>query len=320
VSVITVAAVQEAPLSVTGLPVFGRHDTVAAFEADVRLVRSQISGPAMLVYPEFHLFGSEDSPAEDREGLLRAAAEPLDSDLTAGLAELARDVDAWLIPGSVCELGTNGEVFNTALVFSPDGNLAGSYRKIFPWRPFEWSTPGDRMVTVDMPHIGRVGLSICYDAWFPEVSRHLAWMGAELIVNIVKTTTPDRPHELVLARANSIINQVFTVSVNTAGPVGRGCSIVVDPEGAVLQETQDATTTVLYQALDLASVYRVREVGTAGTNRMWAQFLPTDPPVELPLYAGRIDPHRWAPLPSIPRRSDPTGDVKSSNEAPEQRL
>ena len=161
-SVITVAAVQAAPLSVTGLQVFGRHDTVAAFAADVRSVRSQISGPALLVYPEFHLFGTEDSPAEERDRLLRSAAEPLDSDLMAGLAEIARDVGAWLIPGSVCELGTNGEVFNTAAVFSPDGSLAGSYRKIFPWRPYEWSTPGDQMITVDMPQIGRIGLSICY--------------------------------------------------------------------------------------------------------------------------------------------------------------
>ena len=122
-SVITVAAVQAAPLSVTGLPVFGRHDTVAAFAADVRSVRSQISGPALLVYPEFHLFGTEDSPAQECDRLLRGAAEPLDSDLIAGLAAIARDVGAWLIPGSVCELGTNGEVFNTAVVYSPDGNL-----------------------------------------------------------------------------------------------------------------------------------------------------------------------------------------------------
>ena len=121
-SVITVAAVQAAPLSVTGLPVFGRDDTVAAFAADVRSVRSQISGPALLVYPEFHLFGTEDSPAEECDRLLRAAAEPLDSDLMAGLAAIARDVGAWLIPGSVSELGTPGEVFNTAVVFSPDGS------------------------------------------------------------------------------------------------------------------------------------------------------------------------------------------------------
>ena len=76
-SVITVAAVQAAPLSVTGLPVFGRDDTLAAFAADVRSVRSQISGPALLVYPEFHLFGIEDSPAEECDRLLRAAGRAL---------------------------------------------------------------------------------------------------------------------------------------------------------------------------------------------------------------------------------------------------
>lgn len=298
--VITVAAVQAAPLPVTGLSVFGREDTLSAFAADVRSVRAHISGPALLVYPEFHLFGTEDNPAEERDRLLRAAAEPLDSKLVIELGEIAREADAWLVAGSVCELGPNGEVFNTALVFSPAGELAGSYRKIFPWRPYEWSTPGDRFVTVDIPAVGRLGLSVCYDAWFPEVSRHLAWMGADVIVNVVKTTTPDRPQEVVLARANSIVNQVFTVSVNTAGPVGRGCSLVVDPEGAVLQETYDAAPGVLFQTLDLTAVQRVREVGTAGTNRMWSQFLPADAPLELPLYAGRIDPGRWTPPSSAP--------------------
>ena len=74
--------------------------------------------------------------------------------------------------------------------------------------------------------------------------------------------------------------------------VGRGCSIVVDPEGAVLQETQDATAGDLYQTVDLASVQRVREVGTAGTNRMWAQFLPTDRSVELPAASIPTGGHR----------------------------
>jgi predicted amidohydrolase len=145
-----------------------------------------------------------------------------------------------------------------------------------------------------MPEIGSIGLSICYDAWFPEVSRHLAWMGADIVVNLVKTTGEDRPHELVLARASSIVNQIFTVSVNTAGPVGRGCSIIVDPEGAVLQESPDEAPDVLFEVLDIARVQRVRAVGTAGTNRIWAQFRPTDQSIELPLYSGRIDPGRWS--------------------------
>ncbi|OMC41990.1 hydrolase [Mycobacterium sp. GA-1841] len=241
------------------------------------------------MYPEIHLFGTEDPD------LLAAAAEPLDGPLISALGEVARTADAWLIPGSVCELGENGEIFNTAVVFAPDGRLAASYRKIFPWRPFEKYAPGETFVTVDLPDVGRLGLSICYDAWFPEVSRHLAWMGAEVIVNIVKTTSADRDQELVLARANSIVNQVFTVSVNCAGPVGKGRSIIVDPEGAVLQERSDAAAGVLSQRIDFGAVAAIRERGTAGTNRMWNQFGPSDRPIPLPLYDGHIDPQRWSP-------------------------
>jgi predicted amidohydrolase len=305
---ITVAAVQAAPLAAAGLPVFGRSETVSAFAAHVHAVRSNIAGPALLVYPEIHLFGTEDRPSAERKRLLRDAAEPLDGQLVTRLGAIARDAGAWLVPGTVCELRPGGEPFNTALVFSPDGDLVGTYRKVFPWRPYEPFTPGDRFVTVDIPDIGRIGLSICYDAWFPEVSRHLAWMGADVVVNVVKTTTPDRAQEIVLARANSIVNQVFTVSVNCAGPVGMGRSLLVDPEGAVLQESADATPGVLYQTLDLGHVDRVREFGTAGTNRMWSQFLPTDAPLELPLYSGRIDPNDWTP--SIRHVGDTTSGAR----------
>lgn len=286
---ITVAAVQATPLAMEGLPVFGRTDTVAEFAADVMRVRESVIGPSLIVYPEIHLFGTEDTDT------LVKAAEPLDGPLIAELGEVARAADAWLVPGSVLELGDGGELFNTAPVFAPDGRLAASYRKIFPWRPFEKFTPGDTFVTVDIPDVGRLGLSICYDAWFPELSRHLAWMGADVIVNVVKTTTPDRFQELVLARANSIVNQVFTVSVNSAGPVGMGRSILVDPEGTVLQESPDETPGVFYQHIDFGAVAAVRERGTAGTNRMWDQFGPSDHPIPLPLYDGRIDPQRWSP-------------------------
>ena len=302
-SALTVAAAQAAPLPAVGLPTFGRDTTLAEFEADVMKVRDGIPhGQALLVYPELHLFGTDEHAADDRDQVLRASAEPLDSELVQRLGTIARASGAWLIPGSVCEAGHHGELFNTALVFAPDGTLAGSYRKVFPWRPFEPYTPGDRFVTVDIDNACRLGISICYDAWFPEVSRHLAWMGADIVVNIVKTTTPDRAQELVLARANSIVNQVFTVSVNCAGPVGAGHSIVVDPEGGVLQESAADAPGVLYQRLDPAAVEHVRDRGTAGTNRMWSQFRPDDPPLELPLYRGRIDPAAWSPA----RRAVPT--------------
>lgn len=248
----------------------------------------------LLIFPELHLFG-DGSPDRQRAEVLRAAAEPLSGPRMEKLADLARSLDVWLIPGSVCEQGLNGELFNTQVVLSPLGELAGSYRKMFPWRPHEPYDPGDQFVVVDAGEAGRLGLNICYDAWFPETARQLAWMGADVIVNVVKTTTQDRPLELVLARANAIVNQVFVISVNCGTPVGQGQSIIVDPEGAVVAEAPDGSPTLLSAQLDLAVIDRVRADGTAGVTKMWSQFQPGDSPIDIPVYEGRIDPARWPP-------------------------
>jgi predicted amidohydrolase len=103
----------------------------------------------------------------------------------------------------------------------------------------------------------------------------------------------DRAQELVLARANAIVNQVFVISVNAAAPVGVGQSLVVDPEGLVRVAAPSEAPTVLTDVLDLDHVTRAREFGTAGLNRLWNQFRPGDEPLALPLYEGRIDPARW---------------------------
>lgn len=288
-----IVAVQAPPLPI-GTP-------LDVFADEVRSIAAAHPGPAvrLVVYPELHLFGPEHRAPADRDHLLDSSAIALDAPLIAELGAIARAAGVWLVPGSVCERGPAGELFNTALVFSPTGELTASYRKIFPWRPFEPYVPGGEFVVFDIPGTGRLGLSICYDAWFPEVTRHLAWMGAEAVVNIVKTTTPDRAQEVVLAQANSIVNQTFTVSVNCAGPIGRGRSLIVDPEGAVLAAASSADPAVLVETIDLDAVTRVRQSGTAGSNRMWAQFRPTDAPLELPLYSGRIDPGRWAPATAV---------------------
>ncbi|MCU1528433.1 MAG: putative amidohydrolase [Frondihabitans sp.] len=286
-----VIAVQSEPVEL-GTP-------LAEFAADVaRQVATQGRGTegsvTVVVYPELHLWGTNAVAPSSHEARLRETAITLDDPLIADLGEIARTRGVWLLPGSVCERGPSGELFNTALVFAPDGSLVTSYRKVFPWRPSEPYDPGDEFVVFDIDGVGRAGVSICYDAWFPEVTRHLAWMGAEVVFNIVKTTTPDRVQEVLLAQANSIVNQTFTVSLNCAGPTGEGRSLVVDPEGVVLGEV-GPDPAVLVHDLDLDDVSRVHEVGTAGVNRMWSQFRPGDAAIALPLYAGRIDPATWEP-------------------------
>jgi predicted amidohydrolase len=251
-------------------------------------------GSELLVFPELHLFG-DGYPDQGRTEALQDSAQTLGGPLVRDLKQLAGDLGIWLVPGSICERGPQGELFNTSLVLSPGGKLEASYRKIFPWRPFEPYDPGSAFVTVELAGYGTAGLSICYDAWFPEVTRQLAWLGADLIINVVKTTTEDREHELILARANAIMNQVFILSVNCAGPTGRGQSLVVDPEGRVITALEDDGPGVLAVELDLSRVGHVRAHGTAGLNRMWSQFRAHEKPIELPMYSGSINPATWTP-------------------------
>ncbi|MFJ5976360.1 carbon-nitrogen hydrolase family protein [Pseudarthrobacter oxydans] len=269
-------------------------EPVSAFADEVKAALQAQPHSKLVVFPELHLFGDEN-PDLQRTEILQESAEPLDGPRVKELKQLAKDLNIWLVPGSVCERGPEGQLFNTQLVLSPEGELAGYYRKIFPWRPFEPYDPGDRFTTVDLPGTGRVGLNICYDAWYPEVSRQLAWMGAEVILNVVKTTTPDRKQELILAKANAIVNQVFMVSVNCAGPTGQGKSIIVDPEGNTLAEAPDDQPQLLAAELDLAAVDRVRTHGTENLNRPWSQFREGEPAVELSVYQGRINPATWTP-------------------------
>lgn len=266
-----------------------------ALEASTRNAADQ--GADIVVFPELHLFGADDDDLNAQNDALRESATSVD-EVAPALGEIAVRAGVWLLPGSIVERRPDDfeNPYNTALLFSPDGNLHATYRKVFPWRPTEPYSPGDRFVVVDLEGLGRFGLSICFDAWFPEVTRHLAWMGAEAVLNIVKTTTPDREQELVIARANSIVNQNFTVSVNAAGPIGMGRSIAVGPEGEVLEE-MGSDPDVRIVELDLDRVADVQREGTAGSVVPWQQFRSNDATLRLPLYDGELVPGRWEPSP-----------------------
>ena len=272
----------------------GRHaDDLDGFAAHAGATVRLFPATRLLVYPELHLATDDTDPLDQRAVL--DSAEPL----TAGprhkrFAELAADLDVWLCPGSVSELGDDGHVYNTAVVYSPAGELAAAYRKVFPWRPFEQARPGREFVVFPIPEVGRVGLSVCYDAWFPESTRHLAWMGAEIVLNVVKTGTVDRAQEIVLARANATVNQVFVASVNASGPSGLGHSVLVGPEGNVLAELPGAAPGVLTAVVDLDAVTHARRYGSFALTRVWSQVREDDDPIPLPLYGGAITPQAWA--------------------------
>ena len=265
-------------------------DNLTEYAQEIEKILSSSSGIHMVVHPELHLFGSDMST-----DALSDIAQSLNSNFVVELGKIAKRFGIWLIPGSIVEPAPNYGVYNTGLVFNPAGELISFYRKIFPWRPSEPFTMGSEFSVFEIPGLGHVGLNICYDIWFPEVIRQLTWMGAEVVVNLVRTTTPDRKQELVLVQASSIVNQVYVLSVNAAGPIATGRSLVVDPDGDVVEQIVDDSNSIIYTTIDFDRVAQIRRDGTAGVNRMWDQFLPNDPEINLPIYNGRINPRTWRP-------------------------
>ena len=273
---LSIAALQSAPVP---------RDPDATLERlaeQVRAVSAPVPHVQLVLLPELHLSAPPPMLSE-HSGYAGQAAVDIPGPLTDALAAIARDAGVWLVPGSVYERAEDGRIHNTALAFSPAGELAARYRKVFPWQPHESCAPGEEFVTFDVPGVGRIGLAVCYDGSFPETFRQLAWMGAELVLQVNLTTTSDREQELVMARANAIFNQLYVVSLNASSPAGVGRSVIVDPEGLV-RVASGSDDELLTDVLDLDAVERVRRFGTAGVSRMWDQICRQGPEVELPMY------------------------------------
>lgn len=265
------------------------------FETQLRAVVAMRPHLDLVVIPELLLAAPRPMLDPDPHFDERAATT-VPGPVTDRLAALAHELGIWLVPGSLVER-SEGRCYNTAIAISPDGEIVARYRKIFPWRPYETLEPGDEFTTFDIPGKGRIGLAICYDGSFPEVARQLAWLGAEVIVQPTLTTTRDREMELVMARANAFANQVHVVNLNASDPVGVGASVLVDPEGTIVQQAGGGEE-VLFASLDLDRVATVRRFGSQGINRPWAELESRCGSLAFPMYGGaRMLPPLEPPIP-----------------------
>ncbi len=210
-------------------------------------------------------------------------AEEIPGPITNRLSQMASRFKIWLSPGSIYE-NEGSEVYNTAPIYSPTGELIVKYRKLFPWRPFETVAPGKEFCTFEIPGIGCFGLLICYDGWFPEVIRTLVWKGAEVIIHPTLTYTVDRRVDLTVVQSHAILNQCYMINVNSA-IAGAGRSIFVDPNGRVLQQA-GMGEDILLEMIDLDLVRQVREFGTFGLDQHLKQL--RDFEGEFPIYAHGI--------------------------------
>lgn len=224
-------------------------DPFKAHEAHIKDIAKRYPWVKMIVMPELVIFGSDKKYAQAPNG-----------EMHQRLARLAQKTGLWLIPGTLYEKSANG-IENVAPVFSPDGECVAKAKKLFCWQPYEKDViPGTEFCIFDVPDVGRFGVCICYDMWFPETIRALMWMGAEVILHPSLTPTMDRELECVMARANAVFNQVHFIDVNAARPQGAGKSIVVDHDGRVLHEAGEGRETIPLE-VDFAALRRARERG-----------------------------------------------------------
>ena len=178
----------------------------------------------------------------------------------------------WLVTGSTFERGADGTLYNTATVIDAEGGVVARYRKMFPFLPYEHGVePGTDFCVFDVPGVGRFGLSICFDMWFPETSRTMTAMGAEVLLHPVLTGTIDRDVELAMARATAAQFQAYVFDINglLSGGVGRSC--VVDPAGTVIHQAA-AGEEIIPVEIDLSQVRRQRETGTRCLGQMLKSF------------------------------------------------
>ncbi len=238
-----------------------------------RLIGDAVNdGCTMAVLPEnFALM-----PVRGRDKA-KAAEEPGDGPIQAFLSDLSERHGIWIIAGSMPLTSPEikaERVYGACPVYDAKGNTRAIYRKIHLFDVdltesgggvFKESTfiaPGEDVVVASMD-FGKIGLSVCYDVRFPELYREMAARGAHWIA-VPSAFAPQtgKDHWEVLLRARAIENQAFVLAPAQCGRHSQdrasyGCSLIIDPWGAVLARAADEPAVILADC-DRAAVDRVR--------------------------------------------------------------
>jgi predicted amidohydrolase len=259
------------PFSIAGLQVeLAYGDNSERLRAEILIAKRVFPFVDMVVLGELAWFGPNV-----------AAAEPLPGPTEEAMRQMAREAGVWLVAGSLYE--RDGEaVYNTCPVINPAGEVVCRYRKVYPFLPYEAGVAGGEGCAVfEVPGVGKFGVSICYDMWFPETLRQMTWMGAEVILHPSMTNTIDRDVETAMARANAAMHQCYFVDLNVIG-IGGGRSGVYGPGGEVIHLAGVGREIIVVE-LDLDHVARVRERGWHGLGQVLKSY--RDAGVTYPAYA-----------------------------------
>jgi predicted amidohydrolase len=229
------------------------EDKEANFRSAERLIREAAKrGAQVVVTPEAVLSNYLCFTPGMTEGRFRAAAEPIDGPYVERFRALAAELGVYLVP-CLDELSED-EVYCTALLIGPTGDIVGQYRKVHMGAgERRWWSQGCSFPVFDT-EFGRVGMMICFDRQLPETARILALQGAEVILVPTAGAYGEKKYErnLAMMKTRAYENKVFLAMTHpTEG-------LVVNPLGEVLaRKGYDEETLV--REVDLDYIYRSRD-------------------------------------------------------------
>ncbi|TMP17995.1 acyltransferase [Pseudoalteromonas sp. S2721] len=256
------------------------QDNMAKSIAGIRDAASQ--GAKLIVLQELHrslyFCQTEDVDVFD-------LAETIPGPSTDTLGALAKELNV-VIVSSLFEKRAMGLYHNTAVVLETDGSIAGKYRKMhIPDDPgfYEkfYFTPGDLGFEPIQTSVGKLGVLVCWDQWFPEAARLMAMAGAEILIypTAIGWDPRDEKDEqtrqkdawVISQRAHAVANGVPVISCNRVGhesdPSGQsegiqfwGNSFIAGPQGEILAEANNSDEQLLVVELDQARSENIRRI------------------------------------------------------------
>lgn len=246
-----------------------------------KISEAAAAGAELAVLPELHL-GSYFCQSEDNGNFQLAEAIP--GPTTKIFADLADRLNI-VIVASLFEKRAPGLYHNTAVVFEKDGSIAGRYRKMHipddpGYHEKYYFTPGDPGFCPISTSVGRLGVLICWDQWFPEAARLMALAGVEILIypTAIGWDPLDSEEEkniqieawLTIQRAHAIANGIPVLACNRTGfepsPSGQsgiafwGSSFIAGPQGEFLQRADPAESRLLLCDIDRRKTETVRQI------------------------------------------------------------
>ena len=255
-----------------------RADNMKRLETGIRALKA--AGAELVVLQELHnsLYFCQMENVDYFD-----LAEPIPGPSTTFFGELAKELGLVIVT-SLFERRAPGLYHNTAVVMDSDGSIAGKYRKMhIPDDPAYYEkfyfTPGDLGFHPISTSVGKIGVLVCWDQWYPEAARLMALQGAELLVypTAIGYESSDTPQEqerqreawTTVQRGHAVANGLPVVTVNrtghepdpscqTNGIQFWGSSFVAGPQGELLYRAPQNEEVCTVVEVDIAHCERVR--------------------------------------------------------------